>query len=120
MKITELKPNHICRNPNCKKGTNGEPKHYYACDYCNRSRNWRSLYCCVECFKEAEENKEVLPKRTDMTEEAVKELLSSPLEEVKKKTMEDLADYKDYIEENGLAKTIDYINDELDKANIHE
>ena len=114
MKIEKLKPNHICRNPNCHRGEDGGPKHFYACDYCNRTQSWRSRFCCFECFVEAKNEGPLKPKRTDKTDEEIEELMKKPIEEVKKDTLEELADYKDYLEENGLNKTIDFINEEIE------
>ena len=34
--MSEIKPNHICRNPECKKA-------YYACNFCDKNQNWRSV-----------------------------------------------------------------------------
>ena len=70
--MAEIKANHICKNPECRK-------HYYACDYCGRSLNWRSVACSFACYQKymdlviAERSKgkdvEVKPERTDMTEQ---------------------------------------------------
>lgn len=122
MKITYLEPNHICQNPNCKKGANGEPKHYYACDYCGWSENWRSICCSRECFlekttieKEVQKPVKVKrPKRTDMTSEQVEAMMSQAKEEVMEKTLAELADYKESIDEIGLGPVIDIINEEID------
>ena len=43
--MADFKPNHICKNPKCKK-------HYYACDYCSRTLNWRSVACSFSCYQE--------------------------------------------------------------------
>jgi hypothetical protein len=39
------KPNHICKNPSCKK-------EYYACNACDKTSglSWRSVACSPECF----------------------------------------------------------------------
>lgn len=124
MKITYLKPNHICQNQKCNKGKNGEPKHYYACDYCGWSENWRSLCCSRECFIEMTEldrkkdvsvAKHKKPKRTDMTVEQVDAMMEQTMEEVMEKTMEELVDYKETIDTIGLGSVIDLINEELDQ-----
>ena len=123
MQVTKLEPNHICCNPNCHKGPYGQVKHYYACDYCNRIQSWRSKYCCLECFLEAKslDNKEVVkPHRTDMTEAQYDELMTKPVEEVKEKTLNDLSEYSEYMEENGLDKTIDFINEQIDLGDWDE
>ena len=54
------------------------------------------------------------PKRTDMTKKEVEVMMAKPLEEVLEKTMEDLADYKQSIDEVGIGATIDLINEEID------
>lgn len=61
------KPNHICKNPNCKKNeTHDGPAHYYACNKCLEEQSghripWREYCCSIECFSEfirlMEENK---------------------------------------------------------------
>lgn len=114
MRVLTLKPNHICQNPNCTKGTDGKPKHYYACDYCNWSQNWRSIYCCIECRDEARQTAGKKPVRTDISQIEVDELMNRPLEEVLEKTMADLADYKEEIDQVGIGATIDLINEEID------
>ena len=122
--MSEMKPNHICKNPNCTKGADGGRKHYYACNYCDKSFNWRSIACSFECYQaymnavieERSKNKKVdiVPERTDMTETEVKELLNKPTEVVLEETKEQL---KDYISEDGsadFAKIVDEINTEID------
>lgn len=118
-------PNHICKNINCPNGINGEPKHYYACNYCDRSNQWRSLTCSIECYEaymqqiaEARsKNKKVdtLPNRTDMSKDEVQELLEQPIEKVMEDTKEDL---KEYLSDGQtIAQAIDTINSEIDNHN---
>lgn len=49
-------PNHICRNPNCHKGEDGGPKHYYQCNSCIRREGkqsfWKMYACSLECYTE--------------------------------------------------------------------
>jgi hypothetical protein len=120
-------PNHICKNINCPNGINGEPKHYYACNYCDRSNQWRSMACSIECYEaymqqiaEARsKNKKVdiLPDRTDMNKEEVKELLEQPIEKVMEDTKEELKEYLD--DETTIAQAIETINSEIDSNRVH-
>lgn len=50
--MSEMAPNHICKNENCTKGNNGKPKQYYTCGSCDTLNSWRSVACSVECYKE--------------------------------------------------------------------
>lgn len=116
--MAEIKANHICKNPECRK-------HYYACDYCGRSQNWRSVACSFACYQKymdlviAERSKgkdvEVKPERTDMTEQEVDALMEAPIEEVIEKTKEELKDFADIDGNVDFAKAVDEINRELDK-----
>ena len=116
--MSEIKPNHICKNPECRKN-------YYACNYCSRTLNWRSVACSFECYQKytdlviAERSKgktvEVKPERTDMTEKEVDELLKRPIEEVLEETKEELKDFADIDGNVDFAKAVDEINRELDK-----
>ena len=83
--MSEQKPNHICKNPECRK-------HYYACDRCDKIQSWRSVACSVECYKKYTDlvieartkGKNIIskPERTDMTESEIDALLNKPMEEV--------------------------------------
>lgn len=118
LSLKERKPNHICRNPNCTKGENGNPKHYYACDYCDRTNTFRAYTCCAECWKEFCEisnGKKTYPIRTDKTSDEVNELYSKPIEQVKKETLEELSDLKSEIAEGGIQKAVEIINENIDK-----
>lgn len=116
--MSEMKPNHICKNPECRKN-------YYACNYCSRTLNWRSVACSFACYQKytdlviAERSKgktiEVKPERTDMTEKEVDELLKRPVEEVLEETKEELKDFADIDGNVNFAKAVDEINRELDK-----
>ena len=115
--MSEMKPNHICKNPECRKK-------YYACNYCSRTLNWRSVACSFECYQKymdlviAERSKgktvEVKPERTDMTEKEVDELLKRPVEEVSEETKEELKDFADIDGNVNFEKAVDEINRELD------
>ena len=116
--MAEIKANHICKNPECRKK-------YYACDFCGRTLNWRSVACSFACYQKymdlviAERSKgkdvEVKPERTDMTEQEVDALMEAPIEEVIEKSKEDLKDFADINGDVDFAKAVDEINRELDK-----
>lgn len=116
--MSEIKANHICRNPECKKA-------YYACNFCDKSQNWRSVACSFACYQKymdlviAERSKgknvEVNPERTDMTEQEVDALMEAPIEEVIENTKEELKDFADINGDVDFAKAVDEINRELDK-----
>ena len=116
--MSEIKPNHICKNPECRKK-------YYACNFCDKNRTWRSVACSFECYQKytdlviAERSKgktvEVKPERTDMTEKEVDELMERPIEEVFEETKEELKEFADIDGNVNFAKAVDEINKELDK-----
>lgn len=116
--MAEMKPNHICKNPECRKK-------YYACNFCDKNRTWRSIACSFECYQKytdlviAERSKgktvEVKPERTDMTEKEVDELMERPIEEVFEETKEELKDFADIDGNVNFAKAVEEINKELDK-----
>lgn len=116
--MSEIKPNHICKNPECKK-------HYYACNFCDKNKNWRSVACSFGCYQKymdlviAERSKgksiEIKPERTDMTEEEVDELLERPIEEVMEETKKELKEFADVNGNVNFAKTVDEINKNLEK-----
>ena len=120
------KPNTICRNPNCKHGENGEPKHFYACLSCLRGERWRSYCCCVECYneytqlvienREKEHKEHELPLRTDMTEKEIKQVMETPQRVVDTYTKE--VELKDYFDDNPtgtIADAVESINNDIDK-----
>ena len=115
------KANHICKNKNCPHGINGEPKHYYACNYCDRTNQWRSMACCPECYDEyikqvleARSKKQevnLLPQRTDKTEEEVVVIMNTPEEVVLEETKSELSEY---LKDSGsISEAIDTINKEI-------
>ena len=116
--MSEMKPNHICKNPECRKK-------YYACNFCDKNQNWRSVACSFACYQKytdlviAARSKgktiEVKPERTDMTEKEVDELLKRPIEEVLEETKEELKDFADIDGNVNFANAVDEINRELDK-----
>ena len=113
------KPNSLCKNINCRKP-------FYVCAYCTHKIAWRSVACCPECFdaymgqvaeaRAANRNVSMLPERTDMTEEQVKELIATPTDEVIAATKEELSEYSDDLDAIGLGETIDKINEEIREA----
>lgn len=121
MKIN--KPNHVCKYSGCTLGENGSPKHYYACDYCDRTNAWRASACCMEHYElyvqevlEARsKNKKVdlLPRRTDKSKKEVETLLNTPIEEVKENTIEELKDYMG--DGESLSDAVEKVNRDLDK-----
>ena len=116
--MSEIKPNHICKNPECRKK-------YFACSFCDKNQNWRSVACSFECYQKytdlviAERSKgktiEVKQERTDMTEKEVDELLKRPIEEVLEETKEELKEFADIDGNVNFAKAVDEINKELEK-----
>ncbi len=119
------KTNHVCKYSGCTLGEDGGRKHYYACDYCDRTNSWRAVACCTEHYElyvrevldARAKNKSIntLPERTDKSEEEVKELYNKTVDEVAAETKEDI---KDYIA-NGesIADAIEEINEEIDNRN---
>ena len=118
------KANHICKNINCPNGIDGKPKEYYACDYCDRANQWRSMACCMDCYdaymqqvvesRSKNETVNILPERIDMTENKLKELMNKPIENVLETTKEELKEYTD--DGYTIAEAINLINAEIDGA----
>ncbi len=115
-----LEPNHRCKNIHCRKM-------YYACDHCDKSQNWRSVACSRECFDEYQ--KQVLearskgksidlnPERTDISKTEFDEMMKKSPENILAKTKEDLKDYSEKLEEEGLDAVIEEINKDIRKQN---
>lgn len=118
-----VKPNHICKYSGCTLGDDGGRKHYYACDYCDRTETWRSMACCIEHYelyiKEVLEaraaNKVVntLPERTDKTESEVKELFKQSKQETFDDAKEELKEYMDGGET--IAQAVEKANKDIEK-----
>lgn len=114
--MSDFKPNHICKNPECRK-------EYYACSFCDKNRTWRSVACSPECYKKytdlviAERSKgktiEIKPERTDMNESQVDELLKKPLDEVLEETKEELKDFADIDGNVNITDAVEEINEIL-------
>ncbi len=123
--MADYKPNHICKNPKCTKGKHGGRKEYYACNYCDRVLNWKSVACSEECFEEYQnaviearingKSISLLPERTDMCDKEVNELLNKPIETVLKETKEELKEFTDIDGNIDFVKSVDKINENIDK-----
>lgn len=110
-------PNHICKNILCRKK-------YYACNFCDRSSNWKSVACSKECFDEYQKQviearskgktPSLLPERTDMTETELKELLEKPIEQVFEETKEELKDYISDEDSTNFSEAVEKINLEIE------
>lgn len=120
-----MKPNHICKYSKCNLGKDGGRKHYYACDYCDASANWKSMACCWEHYVKYQEEillarskgntVDLTPERTDISKEETEKLMKEPLKKVAKRTKRKL---KAYANENGevnINEAVDKINEEIDK-----
>ena len=118
------KANHICKYSKCNLGPGGTPKVYYACSYCDRSESWRSMACCREHYtlyieevlanREKPTEEDMLPNRTDMTKDEVKDLKAKPVEDVIKETKEELKDYKDDQGNLDIMEAVEKVNKEID------
>ena len=116
--MSNLKPNHICKNPNCRKS-------YYACNFCDKNKSWRSVACSFACYQEYMDlviearskgkTIEVKPERIDMTEKEIDILLKKPIEEVIEETKKELSDYADINGDVDFEKAVSEINVELNK-----
>jgi hypothetical protein len=123
--MSNYEPNHICKNIYCTKGADGGRKHYYACNFCTRTRAWESVACSFECYQayvdqviEARsKGKEIstMPERTDMTEPELQELMETPVEIVKEETAKELSEFADIDGEVNFTEAVEAINKELDK-----
>ena len=55
----------------------------------------------------------LLPERTDMTEEQLKDFMKMPIDEVRDIAKDELSDYSEMLSEIGLGETVDFINEEI-------
>ena len=115
-----MKTNHICKYSKCNLGEGGQPKEYYACDYCDRVKSWRSMACCREHYDlyiqeilDSRTPNAGLPKRTDKTESEVKEIFEKPVAEVKAETEKEISEY--LVDGSSIEKAIDDINEDIEK-----
>lgn len=118
--VSIKQPNSLCKNEKCRKP-------FYACAYCTRTNAWRAVACSIECFnayteqvmaaRAAKKKINLLPDRTDMTDEQMAELMAKPIDEVMEMTREELKDYS-----GSIAEIVTQINDEIDvdRAGTHE
>lgn len=122
--MINIKPNHICKYSGCTLGENGGRKHYYACNYCDRTNSWRSVACCIEHYdlyvkevldaRSKNKNVDILPERTDIDKKETVKILNTSVEEVLEDTKEELKDYLS--EETTIAEAIEQINEEIDNS----
>ena len=109
--MKELKPNHICKNPECKK-------EYYACNYCDKINSWRSACCSIECYEKyidivRKERSKQYPIRIDMTEPEVKNMVENiSAEECLESSKDELSDYIELYPDMSIAQIVDKINGE--------
>lgn len=118
-----VKPNHICKYSGCTLGDDGGRKHYYACDYCDRTETWRSMACCVEHYelyirevleaRAANKAVNTMPERTDKTESEVREILNQDENQALESAKEELKDYMSGGET--IAQAIEKVNSDIDK-----
>lgn len=124
--MSTIKPNHICKNIFCTKGENGSRKKYYACDYCDRVENWKSVACSMDCWiefqrqvLEARSNHSdisVLPERLDKTVEEENDLMKQDISTVLENTKKELQKYTDKdICDNNIPEIIEQINDSIEE-----
>ena len=124
--MSEIKANHICKNVNCHRGSDGGRKHYYACDLCDKRANWRSVACSLECYDdylrqvlEARSKgtpASLYPERTDMTQDEIAEkIYGQPEQNIIEKTRDELRGFADCLDNDGPQETIDAINEALDR-----
>ena len=123
--MTLKQPNTVCKNRDCKNGTDGGRKHYFACLYCTHSENWRAMACSWECYlayqdqiREARQKMEpmdLVPERLDMTRDEVVALIEdTPTEQVVAQTNIELATEIEEYPSYGFGEIVDAINAELD------
>ena len=122
--MINIKPNHICKYSGCTLGENGGRKHYYACNYCDRTNSWRSVACCIEHYdlyvkevldaRSKNKNVDILPERADIDKKETVKILNTSVEEVLEDTKEELKDYLS--EETTIAEAIEQINEEIDNS----
>lgn len=119
-----MKANTICKYSKCNLGKDGGRKHYYSCNYCAATENWKSMACCKEHYnlyieevlkaREHGQSIDTLPDRTDMSKEDIKLLKKKSVKQVKKETEEELKQYADEFGEINISEAVEKINKELD------
>lgn len=118
-----VKPNHVCKYSGCTLGEDGGRKHYYACDYCDRTESWRSMACCIEHYelyirevleaRAASKAVNTMPERTDKTESEVKEILNQDENQALESAKEELKDYMSGGET--IAQAVEKANSDIEK-----
>ena len=119
------KPNTVCKNRDCHKGSDGGRRHYFVCRYCTHTENWRAVACCWECYmayqaqliaaRSNHEPVDLLPERTDMTREEVHALIfDTPVEQVIADTEAELSEELEEHPSMGFSDIVDIINQELE------
>lgn len=118
-----VKPNHVCKYSGCTLGEDGGRKHYYACDYCDRTESWRSMACCIEHYelyirevleaRAANKAVNTMPERTDKTESEVKEILNQDENQALESAKEELKDYMSGGET--IAQAVEKANSDIEK-----
>ena len=105
MRKKDLKANHVCAVCGNK---------YYSCDYCSRIASWRRLCDTIECYQVLMASQ--LPAkeiRLDKTDKELEDIMKKPVEEVLNDTKEELSDYKDIIEKDGIGKAVEAVNNDI-------
>lgn len=123
----ERKPNTICKNANCTKGSDGGRKHYYSCRYCVASGSWRSIACCPECLEAYSQQVaearskgvpvDVLPERTDLSRSEVSHLiLTKDMTDAAEHSKRELADILESNPGVTLEEAVDLANSNIEKG----
>ena len=121
-----MEPNTYCKYSGCTRGKDGGRAHYYSCLICGKKENWRSVACCEEHYqlyveevlaaRAKNRTVDTTPDRSDMSKQEYKEKVAErSMNEVIEETKEEMtsAGYGEYLEENGLAETIEKINEDI-------
>lgn len=74
--MSNQKPNHICKNVNCKNGVDGKSKEYWACDDCSKYHSYREVACSPECYKEYIEQVLIARSEVVLNNESIEENLA--------------------------------------------
>lgn len=110
---TLRKPNAVCRECGSE---------YYVCKYCLKTNTWRTFVCSLECFNEytkktlAFREKQARENNTTYSDEELKKIKETPLEQVVEETKQDLKDYFDENKGKTLSQVLDIVNDDIKSA----
>jgi len=109
-----MKANSLCKNLECRKP-------FFACVSCAKKQDWRAVCCSTGCYVKYAgqvtallargERVDLLPDRTDMDKEQIRDILVKPQDEVDAIAMTELGEYADMADEVGVAPTVDFINE---------